>query len=142
MPFSAGPKEAAKMLAQLDKASRDRILGEMEKKDPRLVALVKSLMVSLEDLKFITVKMLQEFLREISIKDLGLALRRAEPDLQKSLLQKLSSSLQKDIVEILKGPPQSLKTVEEAEKKILGKLLEKIDKGEIIVNRSGKDEYV
>ena len=142
MTFQGGPKEAARMLALLDVESRRRILGELEIKDPRTAEVVRTLMVTLEDLQFLTIRMLQEFLKAVSLRELGLALRRSSPELKRHLLSQLSLRMQEEIQEVLQGPPQPKNIVEDAEKKVLKILLEKVEKGEIVLSKDGKDQMV
>ncbi|MBI2521247.1 MAG: hypothetical protein HYV97_12540 [Bdellovibrio sp.] len=142
MPFQGGPKEAARMLALLDPQSRQRILTELEIKDPKTAQVVRTLMVTLEDLQFLTVRMLQEFLKTVSLRELGLALRRSSPELKRHLMSQLSLRMQEEIQEVMLGPPQPKNIVEEAEKKILKILLEKVEKGEIVLSKDGKEQLV
>ncbi len=142
MPFQGGPKEAARMMALLDPESRKRIMGELEARDPKTAQVVRSLMVTLDDLQFLSLRMLQELLQLISLKELGLALRRASSELQRHLLSQLSIRMQEEVREILQGPPQPKIIVEEAEKKLLKILLEKVEKGEFVLSKDGKDQLV
>ncbi|HAZ14279.1 MAG: hypothetical protein A2X86_18815 [Bdellovibrionales bacterium GWA2_49_15] len=142
MSFQGGPKEAARMLALLDPESRKRIMGELEAKDPKTAQVVRTLMVTLDDLKFLTIRMLQEFLKTVSLKELGLALRRSSPELKEHLLSQLSLRMREEVQEILQGPPQPKNIVEDAEKKVLKILLEKVEKGEIVLSKDGKEQLV
>lgn len=138
MAFKGGVEEAAKMLAGLDRKGRENVLEIIAKKDPQMAESLRKNMVTMEDLQYLTVKMLQELLREIEIKDLALALRISSDELKSHILQNVSSSLRKDIEDILLGPPQSVSNVNEAADKIMEVVLKKIDKGELVFNKDGE----
>jgi|GEM_PF-3693008 len=133
--FRGGPKETAKMMALMTSEERNRIWGELEKKDPKLVAVLKSLLVSLQDILRLSPNQWVLFLRMIEIEDLGLALRVHPAEFQKNVLAKLPTGLQKDVALILNGPPRPKSKVLEAEQKIVTLLLEKVEKGELVLTR-------
>ncbi|MBK22737.1 MAG: hypothetical protein CME70_01925 [Halobacteriovorax sp.] len=138
MSFKGGVEEAAKMLAGLDREGRENVLEIIAKKDPQMAENLRKNMVTLEDLKYLTVKMLQELLRDIEITDLALALRISSDELKAHILQNVSSSLRKDIEDVLLGPPQSVSNVNEATDKVMEVVLKKIDKGELVINKDGE----
>jgi len=138
MSFKGGVEEAAKMLAGLDREGRENVLEIIAKKDPQMAENLRKNMVTLEDLKYLTVKMLQELLRDIEITDLALALRISSDELKAHILQNVSSSLRKDIEDVLLGPPQSVSNVNEATDKIMEVVLKKVDKGELVINKDGE----
>ncbi len=138
MSFKGGIEEAAKMLAGLDRKGRENVLEIIAKKDPEMAKSLRKNMVTLEDLRYLTVKMLQELLRDIDINDLALALRISSDELKAHILQNVSSSLRKDIEDVLLGPPQSVSNVDEATDKIMEVVLKKIDNGELIINKDGE----
>lgn len=137
MKFQGGPKEAARMLAGLPKDQRDKVLEEIVKQDPSMAEVLKNLMVTLDDLQFITVKMLVELLREIDIKDLALGMRLSQSkELKDFVLGNVSKSMRQEMEEVLLGPPQSVNKAQEAYEKVMEVVRQKIDKGELIINRS------
>lgn len=138
MGFKGGIEEAAKMLAGLDRQGRENVLKIIAEKDPEMAETLKKNMVTLEDLQYLTVKMLQDLLRDIDIADLALALRISSDKLKSHILQNVSSSLRKDIEDVLLGPPQSVSTVNEAADKVMNIVLKKIDKGELVINKDGE----
>lgn len=141
MVFKGGVKEAAKILASLDYKARLNVLKLMEEKDPQMAALIKESMVTFEDLRFLTVNMLSELLREINIDDLALGLRIASLEFKNNVLGNVSSRLKKDIEDILLGPPQSVDKINEAVARIMDVVIAKIDKGELVL-KDNQDEYV
>lgn len=141
MPLKKGPKAAAELLSLLPAEQRASVLEEMKKQNPQMTEELLKMMVTIEDLRFITTKMLQEFLREINIKDLSLALRIASPELKNFFLTNVSKTTRLEIEEVLLGPPVPVSKVQEAQDNITKILRKKIDRGEIIINKKG-DEYV
>ena len=89
------------------------------KQDPDMAELLQKNMVLMEDLVLLTVKMIQELLREIKLSDLGLALRIASPELKEHFLNNVSKSMKEEILDVLNGPPQPVSKVQDAAEKIL-----------------------
>jgi flagellar motor switch protein FliG len=142
MPFNGGVKGAAKLLASLNPVNRKRLFEELSRKDPGIVDILKKNMVSMEDLTLLTVKMIQDLTRDIEMRDLGLALRMEDDELRDHFLLNISKSMKEDVQEILKGPPQPLQKVQEAQEKILSLIRVKIDRGEIVLSKDSKDKLV
>lgn len=142
MGRKGGIEEAAKMLAGLDLKSRENVLSIISKQNPKMAELLKRNMVTFEDLKLMTVKMLQEFLREIDLNDLGMALRIGTKELRDFFLDNVSKSISAELQDILNGPPQPVGKVEEKVEGIMELVRKKIDKGEIILDKEGSEQYV
>ena len=140
MPFRGGIKEAAKMLAGLDKSSRENVLKKISQVDPQMAESLKNNLVDFEDLKYMTNSMLIDFLKKVDLNDLGLALRGSSEELRKFFLNNVSSGMRKDIEDHLKGPLQMLSKVEEAQNKIIEIAKEMEERGEIIL--SADDQLV
>jgi flagellar motor switch protein FliG len=77
-----GMAEALKILKSLDISEREKLLETMGKSDPEMASVLQSNLLDLEDLIYLTPKMLVEFMREIKIQDLGLSLRMASSELK------------------------------------------------------------
>ncbi len=130
--FKGGLKEAAKLLQGLTGKQRERVLSEIRAQDPVMAERIQREMVQFEDLKYLSVKMLQDLLKEISLKTLGKALRIGSPELRDSILNRVSASMKREIEEILKGPPMPVDLVEEARTQIMAIVLKKVEKGELV----------
>jgi len=137
-----GIKEAAKLLSGLDYQSRANVLEIMAKHDPVLTEKLRNNLVALDDLCYLTEKMLQELLREIDLKDLGLALRIAGPKLCDHILSIVSRSIKSELNEVLRGDPQPVSQVNEAADRILAIVKRKVEKGELILDKDGSEKYV
>lgn len=137
-----GVMMAAKMLAHLDLASRKRILEYIARANPEIAEELKRNMVTFEDLTYLTLKMLQELLREIKIDDLALALRAGSDKLKQHILSNVSSNIRKDIEDVLSGPPQKSSKINEAMERIMSIVRVKVDRGELILDKTGSEKYV
>jgi flagellar motor switch protein FliG len=142
MAFQGGIKAAAKMLAGLSKAAREKVLETIQKKDPKMADAISKNMYTFDDLEYLTPIMLIELLRSIKIQDLGLALRIAKPELKNFILMNSPKLLRTEIEEVLLGPPQLTSKVEEAQERIMEIVRLKINKGELILNKESNEKMV
>lgn len=142
MKFQGGVKEAAKMLAGLSKAAREKILETISKKDPRMAEALHKSMYTFEDLKYLTPVMLIELLREIKVSDMGLALRISSNDLKDFILKNSPRGMRQEMEEILMGPLQLASKVEEAQERIMAVVRTKLDKGQLIINKESSEKLV
>lgn len=134
--FKGGVEAAAKMLAGLDPKDRERVLADIVKRDPSMAEALKEAMVTFEDLIYISVKQLQELLREIKIHDLALGLRVASKELRAHFYATLPKSMCQEIDEVLLGPVRPLEKVLEAQEAVMSVVRAKIDKGQIVLSRA------
>ena len=117
------------------------LLEDIRKKDPRMATQIEQNLVSLEDLQYLTPTMLVGLLRDVNLEEFGLALRGIDKSISDKILSEVSTGIRLDIEDGLKGAPQKLSKVEEAQSNILKVLRQKIDKGHIVINPDG-DELV
>lgn len=139
MPFKGGLEAAAKMLAALDPQSQKRILQDIASKNPEMAQALRESMVTFDDLQFLSVKMLQELLREIDIKDLALGLRMGCPELKSKVLNNVSKGLRREIEEVLLGPPRPVEKVQEAVARVMEVVRAKVEKGQLVVKADDQD---
>ncbi len=142
MKFQGGVKEAAKMLTGLSKAAREKVLELISKKDPVMAQTLHQSMYSFDDLRFLTPLMIIELMRAIKVRDMGLALRIASVELKDHILKNTPKVMRQEIEEVLLGPPQLASKVEEAQERIMAVVRLKIDRGELIINKSSSETYV
>jgi flagellar motor switch protein FliG len=140
--FQGGVKAAAKMLAGLSKAAREKVLETISKKDPRMAEALHKSMYTFDDLEYLTPMMVIELLRSINIKDLGLGLRIANPNVKNAILPNCPKLLRQELEEVLMGPPQLASKVEEAQERIMEVVRKKIEKGELVLNKNANDTLV
>ena len=142
MKFQGGVKEAAKMLAGLSKSAREKVLEIISKKDPAMAQTLHKSMYTFDDLQYLTPMMLIELLRSIKMNDMGLALRISAPALKDHVMKNSPRGMRQEIEELLLGPPQLTSNVEEAQERIMIIVREKIDKGQLIINKDSSETYV
>ncbi len=142
MKFQGGVKEAAKMLAGLSKSAREKVLELISKKDPKMAETLHKSMYTFDDLQYLTPMMLIELLRSVKMADMGLALRISTPALKDHIMKNTPRGMRQEIEEILVGPPQLASKVEEAQERIMVVVREKIDKGQLIINKDSSETYV
>lgn len=140
--FQGGIKAAAKMLAGLSKSAREKVLESISKKDPKMALALHKSMYTFDDLRYLTPMMVIELLRSIKVPDMGLALRIASPELKDHILKNTPRVMRQEMEEILLGPPQLASKVEEAQEKIMSVVREKIDKGQLIINKDSSETLV
>ena len=139
MPRVGGFKQALDMLSQLDHENAQRLLADIAKKDPELAQLLNRELVTLEDLKFISTKMLVELFREIELSDMGMALRIGSEELKTYILNNISSGMAREIKDILEGPPQQRNKVNEAIERIMLVVRAKVANKELIIDKNAEE---
>lgn len=142
MKFQGGVKEAAKMLAGLSRAAREKVLDIISKKDPHMAQTLHQNMYAFEDLQYLTPVMLIELLREIKISDMGLALRISSNELKDFILKNSPRGIRQEVEEILTGPPQLASKVEDAQERIMKVVRKKLDLGQLIINKDSSLKLV
>lgn len=141
MPTQGGIKAAAKLLSGLDHDNRLKVLEIIARQDPQMADVLRKNLIVLDDLLFLTPKMILELTRETTTKDMGLALRISTPKLKTHVLSNLPKLMREEIEEILLGPPQAVSKVQESTERVLDIVRKKAERGEIIIRKEG-DEYV
>ncbi len=137
-----GFKEALELLKNLDTESRNRIMLDMAKKDPALVAALKSKLISFEDLKNLTPAMMKDLLSTVDPYTLGVALRTEDNEIAEKLKTMMSKNNAQDLDD---GKNQGLKSLTEVQKiqnEVLDKINKLVDQGKIIIKNDDSDEYV
>lgn len=142
MKFQGGVKEAAKMLAGLSRSAREKVLEIISKKDPKMAETLHKSMYTFDDLQYLTPMMLIELLRSVKMTDMGLALRISSNELKDHIMKNTPRGMRQEIEELLLGPPQLASKVEEAQERIMVVVREKIDKGQLIINKDSSETYV
>lgn len=137
-----GVKAAVEMLQHLDLEAQQRLLADIARQDPEMSIKLKQALVTFDDLQYLTIAMMKTLLQEISLDDLGLALRGASKEVGDHLLSMFSTNMKRDIDDILKGRPRPLSDVMEAQKRIMEVVLKLVERGEIVLSKDKSDKYV
>jgi flagellar motor switch protein FliG len=137
-----GIKQAVEMLQGLDLAAQQDILADIARRDPEMAIKLKKKLVTFDDLQYLTVSMMKRLLQDVSLDDLGLALRGCSKEVSSHLLNMFSTGMKRDIDEILKGKPRPLSEVMQAQRKIMDVVMKLREKGEIVLSKEKSEKMV
>ena len=140
---AGGINSIVDILNHVDRSTEKTILETLEVQDPVLSEEIKKLMFVFEDIIKMDDRSIQLVLREVESKDLAMALKGSNEDVQekvkKNMSQRAAEMLEEEIVFL--GPVR-LRDVEEAQQQIVNVIRRLEDSGEIIISRGGGDEIV
>ena len=137
-----GFKEATKLLQGLRPSERQRLLGDIEKKDSVLANALKQNLYQFDDLKYMSPKMLIELLREVSLDKLGIALKNGSTELKSYILNNVSSNMKKEILDNLEGKLVPVSQVESSISEIMEIVLRKVERGELVLDQGLNDTII
>ena len=138
-----GIRTVAEILNQLDRATEDLILKNIEEKDQILADEIKKLMFTFDDLINIDDKGIQMVLKEITTDDLALALKMASEELKAKIFKNMSQRA----VQILKEEMESkgavrVSDVEKAQMNIVRVARRLEEEGKIVIGGKGGEEVI
>ena len=140
---AGGINSIVEILNYVDGSTEKTILETLEVQDPVLSEEIKKLMFVFEDIIKMDDRSIQLVLREVESKDLALALKGSNEEVQekikKNMSQRAAEMLEEEMVFL--GPVR-LRDVEEAQQQIVNVIRRLEDSGEIIISRGGGDEIV
>jgi len=126
-----------------DRATERNIMEYLEENDPELAEEIKKRLFVFEDIIRLDDRSLQRVLREVDMKELGLALKGATEELRgkffKNMSKRAAEMLQEDMDYM--GPVR-VKDVEESQQKGVNVVRSLEEAGEIIIASGGEDELV
>ena len=126
-----------------DRTTERNIMEHLEENDPELAEEIKKRLFVFEDIIRLDDRSLQRVLREVDMKELGLALKGATEDLRtkffKNMSKRAAEMLQEDMDYM--GPVR-VKDVEESQQKVVNVVRGLEEQGEIIIASGGEDELV
>ena len=141
---SAGGVDAVVNIINLvDRGTERNIIEAMEEQDPELAEEIKKRLFMFDDIIGLDDRSLQRVLREVDLKDLGLALKGASEELRVKFFRNMS----KRAADMLKEDmdymgPVKVRMVEEAQQKIVNVIRALEEAGEIVIARGGKEELL
>jgi flagellar motor switch protein FliG len=138
-----GIKTVAEILNQLDRASEDLILKNIEEKDQILADEIRKLMFTFDDLVVIDDRGIQMILKEITTDDLALALKMASDELKSKIFRNMSQRA----VQILKEEMEAkgavrVSDVEKAQMNVVRVARRLEEEGKIVVGGKGGEEII
>jgi len=141
--IAGGIQPMVDILNRVDRGTEKVILETLAEDDPELADDIKSRMFVFEDVLALDSRAVQRFLREVDVKDLGLALKTASEEVRELITRNMSkraAEMLKEDMELM-GPVR-LRDVEEAQQKIVNIIRQLEDSGELVISRGKEDELV
>ena len=140
---AGGQRSLVDLLNQVDRATERTILETLEEQNPELADEVRRMMFLFEDITALEDRAIQQILREVDTKELAVALKGTSEDVQDKIFSNMSERAAAIIKEDLEfmGPVR-VKTVEEAQQKIVAIIRRLEDAGQIVIVRGGEDQLV
>jgi flagellar motor switch protein FliG len=143
MSQAGGPKALVDLLNRVDRSSERVILELLEQNEPELAETIKGMMFVFEDIVQLDDRAIQAVLREVDMKELGVALKGVKPEVQQKIYGNMSEramAMLKEDMEFM-GPVRT-KAVEEAQQKVVGVIRRLEESGEIVLSRGGEEEML
>ncbi|HEY8462549.1 MAG TPA: flagellar motor switch protein FliG [Bacillota bacterium] len=141
--IAGGIQPIVDILNKVDRGTERTILESLAEDDPELADQIKSRMFVFEDIIGLDNRSVQRVLREVDMKDLGLALKTASEELKALILKNMSKRAGEMLLEDMQvmGPVR-LRDVEEAQQKIVNIIRQLEDSGELVIARGQEDDLI
>ena len=139
-----GPKVVADMLNLTGASIEKNVLDRLDAQDPEVAEIVRNMMFVFDDIHKLTDREVQTVLREVEQKDLVIALKAASEDVREKVLGNMSERVRSFIEdEIEFSGPMRLSEVEEVQLRIVQKIRQLEDQGQVaIVRGNAEDTFV
>jgi flagellar motor switch protein FliG len=140
---AGGLRSLVDLLNQVDRSTERTILEALDEQNPELADEVRRMMFLFEDIVTLDDRSIQQVLREVDAKELGIALKGTSEEVQDTIFRNMSERAAQIIREDLEfmGPVR-VKQVEEAQQKVVGVIRRLEEAGQIVIVRGGEDELV
>ncbi|ATE53922.1 flagellar motor switch protein FliG [Actinosynnema pretiosum] len=139
-----GVEPLVNIINRSDRATERSILEGLTKRSPELAEFIRSQMFMFEDIVGIDDRSMQLVLRQIEPNDLATALKGVSNEVNQKIVRNLSERAAENLsdeIEVLGSV--RLRTVEEAQAKIIRVIRQLEESGQIVLRRSNEDdEYV
>ena len=141
--MAGGIDAVVSLINSADRTTERNIMEYLEENDPELAEEIKKRLFVFEDIIRLDDRSLQRVLREVDMKELGLALKGATEELRtkffKNMSKRAAEMLQEDMDYM--GPVR-VKDVEESQQKVVNIVRGLEEQGEIVIASGGEDELV
>ncbi|MDJ0782911.1 MAG: flagellar motor switch protein FliG [Desulfosarcinaceae bacterium] len=140
---AGGVTHLAEILNQIDGASAEQIIDEIEESDPDLAEEIKANMFIFDDIIYVDDKGLQQVLRSVESNELALALKAAADEVKEKIFRNMSeraASILKEEMEV--AGAVRMKDVTDAQQKVTKVIQDMERKGELIISGRGGEEFV
>ncbi len=138
-----GVEFLVKVLTQVNRSTEKTIMQSLEETDPALAEEVRKQMFVFEDIVKLDDRSIQRVLREVDTKDMALALRGASEEVKNRIFKNMSTRAAQMLREDMEvGGPVRLRTVEDAQQRIVSIVRRLDDAEEIVIARGGGEDEV
>ncbi|HOD53680.1 MAG TPA: flagellar motor switch protein FliG [Candidatus Cloacimonadota bacterium] len=135
-----GVRSAAEIINLVGSTVERSILEAISSKDPKLATEIKNLMFVFEDILYLDDRTIQMILRDVDQKDLAMALKGVNDEVQAKIFKNISERGAAIIKEEMEyAGPVRLREVEAAQQTILDIIRKKEELGEIQLSKGGED---
>lgn len=143
-PSAAGGVQAlADILNQTDRPTERNVLDALAETDGEVAEEVRRLLFVFEDVANLDDRSIQMVLRDVDQRDLALALRGVDDEVQERMLQNLSQRGAQNIREEMEFmPPQLKRVVEEAQGRIVAAVRKLEESGALVIGRGDGGDVV
>ncbi len=132
-----------KVLTNVDRSTERAIMEDLDTVDPELATEIKRQMFMFENLVQLDDRSTQRVLRDVDGRDLALALRGANTQVRDKIFANMSARAADNVrEEIEASPPVRLRTIEEAQQRVVDIVRRLEEEEEITVSRGGDDVLV
>jgi len=138
-----GLKPLVDIINRSDRTTERLILESLEQRNPELAELVRAQMFMFDDIVSLDDKAVQLVLRQVEVADIATALKGARDEVKRKVFANMSERASQNLEEeiALLGPVR-LKTVEEAQAKVVHEIRQLDEAGQIVIQRGSEDELV
>ncbi len=138
---AGGPKVVADILNMTGTSVEKNVLDLMDAQDPEIAEVVRNMMFVFDDIGRLTDREVQVLLREVDQKDLVIALKAAGEEVKAKILDNMSDRVRNFIQEEIEFlGPMRLSEVEEVQLRIVQKVRQLEEQGQIAVVRGGGED--
>lgn len=140
---AGGLRALVDLLNQVDRATERTILEALDEQNPELADEVRRMMFLFEDIVLLDDRSIQQVLREVDGKELGVALKGTSDEVKDKIFRNMSERAAAIVREDLEfmGPVR-VKQVEEAQQRIVAVIRRLEEAGQVVIVRGGEDELV
>lgn len=140
---TGGIGRLAEILNQIDGASSQMIIDEIEDSDPEMAAEIKQMMFVFEDIVMVDDKGLQGMLRKVETRELAIALKAASEQVRSKIFKNMSERAAAMVREEIEGLGSvRMKEVDDAQKSVTRVIQEMEEKGELIIGGRGGESFI
>ncbi len=131
-----GPKKVAEILNMTGRSTEKAVLEKLDAQDPEIAEEIRNMMFTFDDIARLTDREIQLVLREVDTKDLSIALKGAQPEMQDRIFSNVSERVSTMIKEEMEfSGPVRLSDVEEVQLRIVQTVRQLEEAGQVTVTR-------